>query len=305
MTLLGQETRHNDWEPSADVLEKTQACFVSFYDCISHPLRILRLKRRIARYNIPLIAWNRDAPGYMNKSAWQLDLLEKHSQLDIYLSHALPDTRQFAPTQILLQNAAQERTYNLNGVSLDELDDPSRYIYDVTFFGAIDASRYKEYRKRQDFFSSLAARLIERNISFNFIDTLNTRLTTEQQIRLIQTSRINLNFDAGCEYGSPHGYGLPERCFGIPACGGFLLSDFRTHAADAFSHPEEWADFRNIDEALDRIEYHLAHFKESRTIARRAHARVFGEHTYKHRATQVLSLIQQWKAARVGSTAAS
>ena len=295
---LGIDVHRNHWQPSADLLGKVSACFVSFYDCLTHPLRVFRLRRCLAAKGIPLVAWNRDAPGYMNKPGWQLDCLERFKLIDIYASHALPDRRRFAETQILLHNGVNDNIYHLNGTGLDALDDPARYRYDVSFFGAIDASRYKEYVKRQDFFSRLSGALIDRNISFNFIDTLKTPLTAAQQIRLIQTSRINLNFDAGCEYGSAHGYGLPERCFGIPACGGFLLSDFRTHAADAFPPAEEWADFDDFAAALTKIEYYLAHFDEARQIARKAHRRVMREHTYRHRAEQMLAAIEQWHAAR-------
>lgn len=295
LTKLGIETHRNMWAPEPAILDNISACFVSFYDCISHPLRIFRLRQALRKRNIPLIAWNRDAPGYMNKQEWQLDWLERAQLIDIYLSHALPDERRFARTQVLLHNAAQIDSYNLNGTTLDQLDCPERYLYDVSFFGAIDSSRYKEYEKRQQFFSRLTSALIDKGISFNFIDTLRTPLGLAQQIRLIQTSRINLNFDAGCEYGSAIGYGLPERCFGIPACGGFLLSDYRLHAADAFSLDSEWAQFQDVDDALVKIEYYLAHFSEARSIARQAHARVMRDHTYEQRALSTIGLIENWQ----------
>jgi len=295
LTRLGIETYRNIWTPEAAVLDSISACFVSFYDCISHPLRVFRLHHALRKRNIPLIAWNRDAPGYMNKQEWQLDWLERAQLIDIYLSHALPDERRFAGTQVLLHNAVQTDSYNLSGMTLDQLDRPEHYRYDVSFFGAIDSSRYKEYEKRQVFFSRLASALIDRGISFNFIDTLRTPLGLAQQIKLIQTSRINLNFDAGCEHGSAIGYGLPERCFGIPACGGFLLSDYRLHATDAFSLDSEWAQFRDGNDALAKIEYYLAHFEKTRSIARQSHARVMLDHTYEQRARQTIALIENWR----------
>ena len=294
LSKLEIKTHKNMWAPSAQVLDSISACFISFYDCINHPLRVLRLRQILRQRNIPLMAWNRDAPGYMNKAKWQLDLLERAQLIDIYLSHALPDERQFAKTQELLHNAAQVEIYNLNGVSLEQLDINDDYIYDVTFFGAMDGSRYKEYEKRQSFFSQLSSALISQGISFNFIDTLKTPLSASQQVRLIQTSRINLNFDAGCEYGHASGFGLPERCFGIPACGGFLLSDFRLHAEDAFDIGSEWAHFRDLTDAVEKIKYHLSDFGKTRRIARNAHARVMRDHTYRNRALHTLDIIEQW-----------
>lgn len=292
---LGIETCRTQWQPGPALLDRTSACFVSLYDCISHPLRIYRLRRILRERNIPLVAWNRDAPGYLNKRKWQLDWLEQAQLIDIYLSHALPDERRFAGTQALLHNAAQVENYNLNGATLAQLDRSDHYLYDVSFFGAIDSSRHKEYQKRQKFFSRLASVLIDQGISFNFIDTLRTPLSIAQQISLVQTSRINLNFDAGCEYGSPVGYGLPERCFGIPACGGFLLSDARRHAQDAFDPVSEWAEFRDDGELLTKITHYLSHFDEARAIARQAHVRVMRDHTYRQRALQAVELIENWR----------
>src|SRR5438045_7710238 len=46
----------------------------------------------------------------------------------------------------------------------------------------------------------------------------------------------------------------PERCFGVPACGGFLLSDVRKHAAESFIPGVEWADFLDLDDCVAKID---------------------------------------------------
>lgn len=295
---LGVAIVRDQWEPDDGLLQSIGACFVSFYDCLRRPVDIHRLRRRLNDRNIPLVAWNRDAPGYLNKPAYKLWLLERFQPLDIYFSHALPDTRRFAATQVLLHNAANLAAYNLNGRTLDELDDPAHYRWDVSFFGAIDSSRYKEYEARTRFFKQLSEALDKHSISCRIIDTLRTPLSLSEQIELIQSSRISLNFGAGCEYGAAIGYGLPERCFGIPACGGFLLSDYRLHARDAFPGEQEWADFTSLNDAIEKIRFYLAHFDESRTIARNAHRRVIAEHTYADRARQAIRCIEDWKDNR-------
>jgi spore maturation protein CgeB len=295
---LGVELVRGDWQPEHALLARAEACFVSLYDCMKRPLDVWRLKRRLARHGVPLVCWNRDAPGYLNKAAWRLALLERARPLDIYAAHSLADGRRFAATQLLVQNAARPEHYHLGGARLEELADPRRYRYDAGFFGALDGTRYREYRARAEFFGALERRLAGRGLTLSVIDTLARPLAPAEQRALIQTTRVNLNFGAGCEYGEPVGHGLPERCFGVPACGGFLLSDRRVHAKDAFAPGSEWADFADVDEAAAKITHFVAHFDAARAIAERAHARVLREHTYRHRAEQMLGAIERWRAAR-------
>ena len=297
MGALGIEVARGNWRPEAAMLERIGACFVSLYDCLKRPLEMWQLKRALARRGVPLAVWNRDAPGYMNKAPWRLALLERAKLIDIYASHSLADGRRFAHTQLLLQNAAQDEVYNLGGLRLDQLDDPARYRWDVGFFGTLAGDVYKEYRARARFFAELAPRLDALGISHSFIDTRQTPLAPAEQRDLIQRTRINLSFGAGCEYGLLAGHGLTERCFGVPACGGFLLSDRRLHAADAFEPAREWADFDGLDQAVARIRHFLAHFDEARAIAARAHARVMREHTYRHRAGEMLAALGAWRVA--------
>ena len=106
------------WEPDGALLERTDACFVSLYDCLKHPARVWRLKQALRRRGVPLVTWNIDAPGYMNKAPWRLALLERAGLIDIYAAHSLADGRRFARTQLLLQNAARVEHYNLGGASL-------------------------------------------------------------------------------------------------------------------------------------------------------------------------------------------
>jgi len=119
-------------------------------------------------------------------------------------------------------------------------------------------------------------------------------MSHEEQIELIQTSRINLNFGAACDYGAPVASGLPERCFGIPACGGFLLCDSRTHARDDFTPGQNWAEYDGLEDCVAKIEFWLANFPAARDLAERCHDHVMSHHTYALRAKFLHEWLLEW-----------
>ena len=81
--------------------------------------------------------------------------------------------------------------------------------------------------------------------------------------------------------------GLPERCYGVPACGGFLLSDRRRHAPQDFADGER-AEYDGLENCVARIRHFLEGFDEARGIAARARARVARDHGYRNRALRLL-----------------
>lgn len=279
--------------------QRILGAYTWFYEGLRHPLTIWGMRRFLRRQGIPLFVWNQDAPHYLNRTAWRLDWLDRARLYDIYATHTLIDARrQFADSTLYLANAADTARYHLHGVTLTDLRNPSRYDYDVSFFGAMDGRRYKEMRERQEFFAALGERLTARGIRFLFREAAG--MSVDEQVALIQTSRINLNFGASCDFGAPVASGLPERCYGIPACGGFLLCDRRTHARDDFTPGENWADFDGIDDCVAQIESRLANFAAARGLAERCHAHVMAQHTYARRAATLHAALLDWHNGRRG-----
>ena len=292
------------WNPSREQLAISTACFIWFYDVLRYPFKVYALKQKLNKYNIPLIAWNRDAPHYLNRKAWRLNLFNHIQLLDIYATHTLIDSkRTFSKSLLYLPNGANIKQYNLYGDEnevFSKLRADNNYKYDVSFFGGMDGKRYKEDLKRDIFFKNLAVELDKRGISHQFIETGNKGISLEQQIALIQTSKINLNYGARCEYNAPIASGLPERCFGIPATGGFLLCDKRTHAKDDFTPGTNWAEFDGLDDCVTKIQYWLEHFDEARDLAERCHEHVIKNHTYAHRAKKMIDAIHAWHDGKRG-----
>lgn len=289
----------NAWQALPAPGEQLLGAAIWFYDALRHPLRVARLKHRLARSGVPVFAWNQDAPHYLNRADWRLNWLNRARLLDIYASHSLVNPRRFADSVLYLANAADTARYHLTGKTLAELRDPRDYEYDVSFFGAMDGNRYKEMRPRQEFFAALSERLRQRGFRFLFRESAD--MSVADQVALIQRSRINLNFGASCDYGAPVASGLPERCFGIPACGGFLLCDRRIHARDTFIPGTNWAEFEGLDDCMVQIEYWLANFAAARGLAEACHVHVMTSQTYAQRADALLQALQAWHAGQRGT----
>lgn len=278
--------------------DRILGAYTWFYEGLRHPLTIWGMRCWSRRQRIPLFVWNQDAPHYLNRAGWRLDILDHARLYDIYATHTLVDARRFADTVLYFPNAADTTRYNLADNSLEALRETASYDYDVSFFGAMDGSRYKEMQGRQDFFAALGERLKARKIRFLFREAAG--MSVEDQVALIQKTRINLNFGASCDYGAPLATGLPERCYGIPACGGFLLCDKRSHARDDFTPGDNWAEFEGLDNCLARIEFWLANFAAARDLAERCHAHVMARHTYAHRAATLHDALLAWHGGKRG-----
>lgn len=272
--------------------DRILGAYTWFYAGLRQPLQIWGMRGWLRRHRIPLFVWNQDAPHYLNRADWRLDLLDRFRLYDIYASHSLADSRRFADTALYLPNAADTAHYTLNGMSLSSFRDESCYRYDVSFFGAMDGVRYKEMRARQEFLSALSVRLDRYGIRYLFRESAG--MSIAEQLTLIHGSRINLNFGASCDYGAAVASGLPERCYGIPAAGGFLLCDRRTHARDDFTPNENWAEFDGLDDCVEKICFWLNHFQQARSLAERCYQHVLSQHTYKNRAAKLHDALLDW-----------
>jgi len=296
---LGYETAVNVLQPTPDQLARTALCFIGLYDGVRMPWTTLRMKRLLSRARVPLIGIDRDAPWHLGVRVLRLKLFEWLGLLDLYATHTLQPTYDFAPVKLYSANAVWTRHFNLHGRTLEEMRDPAFFRWDVSFVGNLDGARYKEHAERQRFLAALAPRL--QALGLRVLFRHSSGMSEAEQIEVIQRSVINLSYRSSCDHRSRRGvegsWGLPERCYGVPARGGFVLADERRHAGDDFDLAREWASFRDFEDCVARIRYFAAHFAETRAIAEAAHARVMRDHTYQHRAQHLIDAARAWRSA--------
>ena len=282
---LGHEVIENQWTPDAKVLENAELCVADFVDSARKLGRTLGLKRRLALAKVPFIALNRDAPFNRGVHPARLTLIAWLKPFDGYATHSMQAAGRFAARNLYCPNAAREATYRVVPGALGAMRDPAGYRWDASFLGNMDAARYREHARRVAFLAALESKLSPLGIRTFFRDS--SGMPEARQLEIIRTSRINLSTIAACDAGSEASWGLPERCYGVPACGGFLLSDTRRHASEDFA-ADERAEYRDLDDCISMIRHFLGGFGEARAIAERAHARVARDHGYRNRASRLL-----------------
>ena len=159
----------------------------------------------------------------------------------------------------------------------------------VSFVGA-------PYRNRINIFNDF--KIPELKIYGEGWDGLNTavkignrRITPSERRLIYASSKINLNL-----HSSPHDEGdwngdfVNPRTFEIAGLGGFQLADTRELLPLHFDLKNEIPVFESPSSMLDAIKYYMSHDSERNEMATNARARVLKEHTYRHRAMEILSL---------------
>lgn len=86
--------------------------------------------------------------------------------------------------------------------------------------------------------------------------------------------------------------GLNQRFFDVPACGGFLISDWNDEIPNLFIPGEEIVIYNDIRELPEIVRYYLDRDKEREAIAQAARARVLAHHTMKSRMETLMHVLQ-------------
>lgn len=280
----------------ADVLyqQKADAVIFEFKYIFKDAKGLLPLILGLKRRGIPIVTWNVDSPWNAGISPWKVKALLRSRLMTVYATHSLQDTDDLKHLKVLyLPNAAWTSVYNLRNITLEDLRSPDFYKWDVSFIGNIDSHAYPEHRKRADFLSQLGSILKRLSISFLFTDSKG--ISYNEQVEIIQRSKINLSCITAADSKYGFSWGLSERCYGIPACGGFLLMEDRVHVKDDFIVGKEVVTYSDMEDCKEKILFYLRHNHERRKIAENAYQRIMREHTYSHRAARLITEIKMIK----------
>jgi len=289
---LGHEILTEVWDLSHLRNSGIDGVLFEFSTIFNRKLRFIELAWGLQKAGIPVMTWNVDSPWHMNRSQLKINLLLASGLVSGYATHSLQNTAWIRKCRVFyLPNAAWIDGYNLGRYSLEQLLQKQDYRYDVSFLGNLDGRNYPEHRRRVEFLRQLEEFLKERKLRTLFLDS--AEVPVEQQVSIIQESRINLSCMSAADATGEPSWGLTERCYGVPACGGFLLMEHRDHIKDDFDLSREIATYTDLQDCKTKILHYLEHDEERRQIMANAHHRVMRQHTYRDRAK---ALVQEFEA---------
>jgi spore maturation protein CgeB len=182
---------------------------------------------------------------------------------------------------------------------LDVLPEAPAADIDVSFVGTVSA----DHQQRIALLEAVAERYdlkLWGNLPRGFpaSSPLHRRFQGEvwgaDMYHVLRRSRITLNSHidlAGREAGN-------MRLFEATGVGGFLLTDFKDNLETLFAPDREVAVWRSIDDCLQAIGRHLGDDKSRAEIGRAGQARTMAQHTYRHRTSEILGLVDGVRAQR-------
>jgi spore maturation protein CgeB len=88
------------------------------------------------------------------------------------------------------------------------------------------------------------------------------------------------------------------RLFEATGVGAFLLTDFKENLDTLFAPNREVAIWRSIDDCLAAIGRAIGDDAGRAAIARAGHARTMAQHTYRHRAGEILGFAKEIRTQR-------
>jgi len=186
-------------------------------------------------------------------------------------------------------------------VSLTE-EEQARYECDLSFAGAGYYNRLQVFKGLTDFdFRIWGVDWRARELWPLLAEGGEARFTASDFARIVAGSKVNLNLHSSATHDGidPDCDAINPRVFEIAACGGFQLCDPCRGLETLFDFDTELPVYRTLPELREKIAYYLAHPDERLAVAERARQRVLREHTYEHRARQMLDEITEVYGTRI------
>lgn len=182
-----------------------------------------------------------------------------------------------------------------------EGEEQAEYDCDISFAGAGYFNRLQTFKGLTDFrFKIWGVDWRERELAPLVVGG-ERRFDSETFMKIVAGTRINLNLHSSNAHEGvdPRCDAINPRVFEIAAAGGFQVCDPCIGLDRHFDLEKELPVYHDLKELRGLIEHFLAHPEERRARAEAARTRALREHTYAHRAQEMLDHLIAWHGPRI------
>ncbi len=179
-------------------------------------------------------------------------------------------------------------------IVLNELGDLDKK-YDVTFIGGISPAHSKaivllEYLARNTDiqFFGYGADLLPASSPIR--ERHHGEVWALEMYRKLAQSKITINRHIDVA----ENYANNMRLYEATGCGAMLLTDMKDNLGNLFRIGTEVVAYRTKEEAVEKIEYYLAHENELVNIANKGQERTLAEHTYGNRMNELVGILGKY-----------
>ncbi len=170
------------------------------------------------------------------------------------------------------------------------------YGSDISFMGAGYNNRHLLFSQLLDYDLKIWGTDWGHNPIFKDVLQKNgERISIEESVKIYNATKININLHSsiGDDYLEQNGDFINPRTFEIMACGGFQLIDKRSLISELFNENEEIVTFDSLQDLRDKIDFYLTNEDERKRIAKNGQRKVLNNHTYKHRISKIMKILQE------------
>lgn len=115
-----------------------------------------------------------------------------------------------------------------------------------------------------------------------------------EMYQILQASKVTLNHHIGIA----ESYANNMRLYEATGVGTLLITDWKVNLHEVFEPGREVVAYRSPEECAEMIEYYLDHDGEREAIARSGQQRTLREHTYYHRAGELVGIVERYLSHR-------
>jgi len=180
-------------------------------------------------------------------------------------------------------------------------EERAAYACDLSFAGAGYYNRLQLFKGLTDYdFKIWGVDWPERELAKQ-VQGGEHRFDSDAFMKMVAGSKINLNLHSSTTHEGvdPKCDAINPRVFEIAAAGGFQLCDPCIGLEQLFDFESELPVYHDLKELRSRIDYYLVHPEEREAMAKRAQERALRDHTYEHRAQQMLDRILEGHGTRI------